>query len=222
HTALVQLAERLGINVRPDTIRRALQTPHQQLMDCGFLADVSYIGRGKDQDIQYVFAQTMQPPARPEAVAALTSRRITQGAALKYAAEYGLEAVMVAVKRYDALLAAGYQAKSLSGLLVDILRNPLKYQLTEDASPTPQPLPNRVKVASEPEKEEERSIHTAAFILKKVTLPDTLKDTVTELYLQGLVTATELASLKHEAEPVKTVLLWGARVAGVQDDTAQD
>ncbi|UQN09986.1 replication initiator protein A [Deinococcus sp. QL22] len=220
-TALLPWAERLGINGRPDTIRRALQTPHQQLMECGFLADVSYVGRGKDQDIQYVFAQTMQPPARPEAVAALTSRRITQGAALKYAAEYGLEAVMEAVKRYDALLASGYQAKSLSGLLVDILRNPLKYQLIEDVPASPQSLPSRVEVVAEPPEDEERSVHTAAFILKKVTLPESLKDTVTELYLHGLVTATELASLKHETEPAKTVLLWSARENGSKGESEQ-
>ncbi|MFB9991192.1 replication initiator protein A [Deinococcus oregonensis] len=220
-TALLPWAERLGINGRPDTIRRALHTPHQQLIECGFLADVSYIGRGKDQDIQYVFARTMQPPARPEAVAALTSRRITQGAALKYAAEYGLEAVMEAVKRYDALLAGGYQAKSLSGLLVDILRNPLKYQLIEETPVSPQSLASRVQLAPEPDEEEERSVHTAAFMLKKVTLPENLKDTVTELYLQGLVTATELASLKQEAEPAKTVLLWSARGGGIPTSSSK-
>ncbi|THF69694.1 hypothetical protein E7T06_10540 [Deinococcus sp. Arct2-2] len=214
-TALLPWAERLGINGRPDTIRRALQTPHQQLIECGFLADVGYIGRGKDQDIQYVFARTLQPPARPEAVAALTSRRITQGAALKYAAEYGLEAVMEAVKRYDALLVAGYQAKSLSGLLVDILRNPLKYQLIEDVPNVTQALPSRVQPEPELDEQEERSVHTAAFMLKKVTLPENLKDTVAELYLHGLVSAQELAGLKHEAEPAKTVLLWSARGAGL-------
>lgn len=221
-TALLPWAERLGINGRPDTIRRALHMPHQQLMECGFLADVSYIGRGKDQDIQYVFARTMQPPARPEAVAALTSRRITQGAALKYAAEYGLEAVMEAVKRYDALLVAGYQAKSLSGLLVDILRNPLKYHLIEDA-PTQIPLqpPQHQKIVFEPAEQEARSAHTVTFMLKKVTLPENLKDTVTELYLHGLVTATELASLKHEAEPAKMVLLWSARGSGSPNESQE-
>ncbi|WP_146009527.1 replication initiator protein A [Deinococcus planocerae] len=218
-TALLPWAERLGINGRPDTVRRALQTPHQQLLECGFLADVGYLGRGRNQDVQYVFARATQPPARPEAVAALTSRRITQGAALRYAAEYGLEAVLAAVERYDALLAAGYQAKSMSGLLVDILRDPLKYQTLEDVLPadraprllTPAPpLP----VPQDPEPgEEERSLHTAAFILRKLTLPDTLKDTATELYLRGVVTAAELASLKHEAMPAKTVLLWSTRSA---------
>lgn len=217
-TALLPWAERLGINGRPDTIRRALQTPHQQLLDCGFLTDVSYLGRGKDQDVQYVFAQTTQPPARPEAVAALTSRRITQGAALKYAAEYGLEAVMTAVKRYDELLAGGYQAKSSSGLLVDILRNPLKYHTVEVApdekrSQGPRKL---LEPPSEPAKEE-RSLQTAVFMLKKLTLPDTLKDNAAELYLRGLVSAAELAGLKHDPEPARTVLMWNGRESGAVD-----
>ncbi|WP_170928871.1 replication initiator protein A [Deinococcus hopiensis] len=221
-TALLPWAERLGINGRPDTIRRALQTAHQQLLDCGFLADVNYIGRGKGQDIQYVFAQSTRPPARPEAVAALTSRRITQGAALKYASEFGLEAVMAAVKRYDELMAGGYQAKSASGLLVDILRHPLKYQ-TLEAEPrsslpaAPKPLLGQPETLPE----EDRSLQTAAFMLKKVALPETLKDNAAELYLQGWVRAAELAALKHDPEPAKTVLLWNARASGVAEGGAE-
>lgn len=64
-TALLPWAERLGVNGRPDTIRRALAAPHEQLVERRFLADVLYIGRGRQQEVQYVFAQTIQPPARP-------------------------------------------------------------------------------------------------------------------------------------------------------------
>ncbi|UBV45547.1 replication initiator protein A (plasmid) [Deinococcus taeanensis] len=214
-TALLPWAERLGINGRPDTIRRALHAPHQQLLDSGFLADVSYIGRGKEQDVQYVFAQTTTSPARPEAVAALTSRRITQGAALKYASEYGLEAVKEAVRTYDALIAGGYRAKNTSGLLVDILRNPLKYAVTEETTVQKPSSPARTKAPAEPllaaPEDEERSVQTAWFILRKIMLPEALKDTATELYLRGLVTAAELAALKQDSQPAQTVLLWGNR-----------
>lgn len=167
-TALLPWATRLGINGRPDTIRRALAAPHQQLIDSGFLREVHYLGRGKEQQVQYLFAQSQLPPARLEAVAALTSRRITQGAALKYAAEYGLEAVQKATRRFDELVAAGYQAKSLSGLLVDILRDPQKYQVVDAPqlpAPAIKPRHHKAAVASEPEAPGlERSLPTARFI----------------------------------------------------------
>lgn len=209
-TALLPWAERLGINGRPDTIRRALSAPHEQLIQSGFLVEINYIGRGKDQHVQYIFGQGQQPPAQPEAVAALTSRRITQGAALKYASEFGLEAVQRAVKRFDELLASGYQAKSASGLLVDILREPEKYQVvdapTKSAGRTKMPA---LVVAEEPEAN--RSIQTANFILKKILLPEADKAQATELYLQGWVTAAELASLSTVDDPISTVYRWSER-----------
>jgi len=212
-TPLLPWATRLGINGRPDTIRRALDAPHRQLIACGFLQDVHYLGRGQAQQVQYVFAQSERPPARPEAVAALTSRRITQGAALKYAAEYGPDAVQSAVRRFDELLAAGYRAKSASGLLVDILRDPQKYQVV-DALPAPAPRrASRAAPAPAPTPEpEERSLHTARFILKKVTLPDAVKDQAVELYLQGRVTAAQLAALGTDDDAIRTVLAWSGEV----------
>lgn len=214
-TALLPWATRLGINGRPDTIRRALAAPHQQLIDSGFLREVHYLGRGKEQQVQYLFAQSQLPPARPEAVAALTSRRITQGAALKYAAEYGLEAVQKATRRFDELVAAGYQAKSLSGLLVDILRDPQKYQVVDAPqlpAPAVKPRQRKAVVASEPEASSlERSLPTARFILKKLALPDASKDQAAELYLQGRVSAAELASLAGDADALKTIMDWAQR-----------
>lgn len=207
-TPLLPWATRLGINGRPDTIRRALDAPHRQLIACRFLQDVHYLGRGKAQQVQYVFAQTERPPARPEAVAALTSRRITQGAALKYAAEYGLEAVQSAVRRFDELLAAGYKAKSASGLLVDILRDPQKYQVIDAPPPVTRPAVKAVPAEPEPPEPEERSLHTARFLLRKVTLPDAVKDQAAELYLQGHVTAAQLAALSADEDAIRTVLSW--------------
>lgn len=212
-TALLPWATRLGINGRPDTIRRSLETPHQQLIDRGFLKEVHYLGRGRSQQIQYVFAPSELAPARPEAVAALTSRRITQGAALKYAAEYGLEAVQRAVKRFDELVASGYQAKSASGLLVDILRDPAKYQVAQApaALPPPQLTSRRTPKSMPAAQDPERTLHTARFLLKKLALPDSSKDEATELYLQGWVNAAELAGLSTDPDPLTTLQSWSDR-----------
>lgn len=212
-TALMPWAERLGINGRPDTVRRALQAPHQQLIDAGFLVEVHYLGRGKQQDLQYVFAEDTQPPARPEAVAALTSRRVSQGAALKYAAEYGLEAVQKAVRRYDELVAAGYQAKSMAGLLVDILRNPLKYHtIDQDIQPGPQPRPRMPRLV-EPAEETAppRTLVAANFILKKIQVPESAKAEAAELFLQGQVSAAELAALGRSDDPEGVIYAWRTR-----------
>lgn len=213
-TALVPWAERLGINGRPDTVRRALQAPHQQLIDAGFLSEVHYVGRGRQQDIQYVFAQDMQPPARPEAVAALTSRRVSQGAALKYAADYGLEAVQKAVRRYDELVAGGYQAKSMTGLLVDILRHPMKYQTVEQDTPvvtaSPRTMPRLVQPPDD--SSPPRTLQAAKFILKKVVVPEAAKAEAAELFLQGLVSAAELATLAVTEDPEGTIFSWRTRV----------
>lgn len=206
-TELVPWAERLGINGRPDTIRRALSAPHEQLIQSGFLAAVNYVGRGKAQTVHYVFGKENQRPAQPEAVAVLTSRRITQGAALKYAAEYGLEAVQRAVKRFDELLASGYQAKSSSGLLVDILRDPEKYQVI-DLSEVAKPKPKNAMVPLMEEPITDRNIQTANFVLKKILLPESEKALATDLYLQGAVSAADLASLATVDDPIATVYRW--------------
>ncbi|OLV17193.1 hypothetical protein BOO71_0009619 [Deinococcus marmoris] len=212
-TALVPWAERLGINGRPDTIRRALKTPHAQLIESGFLKEVNYLGRGQAQTIQYVFAQSHLLPARPEAVTALTSRRITQGAALKYAAEYGLEAVQKAVRRFDELVASGYQAKSLSGLLVDILRDPVKYQTIEVAGPV-RPKLRMPKLLPVDDQKPVRTLQTANFILKKIVLPESDKAEVAELYLKGLVTSAELAALATAEDPTAQIYSWKSRNGG--------
>lgn len=215
-TALMPWAERLGINGRPDTVRRALNAPHQQLLDQGFLTEVHYLGRGKNQDVQYVFAQDTKTPARPEAVAALTSRKVTQGAALRYATEYGLEAVNAAVKRYDELLAAGYVPKNASGLLVDMLRHPLKYQTIDaEAIRVPKRGSKASKMPALVEAQETTpSLQTANFLLKKVSLPDSVKAEATELYLQGHVTAAELAGLSRDEHANETVYEWRSRAQG--------
>lgn len=209
-TALVPWAERLGINGRPDTIRRALKAPHAQLIESGFLEAVHYPGRGRTQHVQYVFSRSQLPPARPEAVTALTTRQITHGAALKYAAEYGLEAVQAAVRRFDEMLASGYKAKSTSGLLVDILRDPVKYHTINVDAP-PKPKAKMPKLIAVDDSEPERTAQTASFILKKVVLPDVGRAEATALYLNGLVTSAELATLAVVEDPIAQISLWKER-----------
>ena len=65
-----------------------------------------------------------------------------------------------------------------------------------------------VPAEPEPPEPEERSLHTARFLLRKVTLPDAVKDQAAELYLQGHVTAAQLAALSADEDAIRTVLSW--------------
>lgn len=204
-TPLLPWAERLGIQGRPDTIRRALLPAHNQLLEIGFLREVEYVGRGRGQAVHYRFAPPDRSPAQPEAVAALTSRRVTQAAALRYASEFGLEAVLTAVARFDALLRAGYQAKNTSGLLVDILRHPERY---EEGAPDA-PAPVKAARPASPVAEEpplERTADTALFALREAPLTDEERALAVALYLSERVGIGQLMSLRHEDRP--EALLW--------------
>lgn len=121
-----------------------------------------------------------------------------------------------AVKRYDELITSGYLAKSSGGLLVDILRQPLKYQ-TIDAGTAHQEGERSLgravpRLVESPEDvPTARTAVTASFMLRKVALPDAVKAEATELYLHGHVSAAELAALALDDDPDATVFGWRRR-----------
>lgn len=219
-TALLPWADRLGINGRPDTIRRALSAPHTQLIEQGFLTEVNYLGRGKQQDIQYVFSHDSSYPSNPELVKELTKRGITRGAALKYVGEWSPEAIYGALKRRDELIDGGYRPKNPSGLLVDILRDPEKYQTVKidiDAGKKPKQKAEvtQPRLLEEPDQEVERDVRTAEFLLKGArNLDDAVKLEAVELFLKGLVRSTELRALSKDEDPSQTVFQWRLRTTG--------
>lgn len=123
-------ATHLGLyGMRNDTILRALAPAHEELKEAGFLSDVTYQGRGKDRYVHYTFRSRETLSANPQAVALLVQYGISGGRALGLAQTYRLEAVRMAVSRFDALLQSEYRhrIRNRPGILTDILENPEKY-----------------------------------------------------------------------------------------------
>lgn len=114
---------------RPDMIRRALAPAHKELIDRGVLTSVEYTGRGQKQTVKYVFGEVAAPPD-PRIVAALMQGGVTRPVSEKLAREFSADVIEEAVALHAALLKDGYKARSKGGLLVDVVRNPGKYQAT--------------------------------------------------------------------------------------------
>jgi len=108
-------------------VRRALEPAHQELIERGFLKEATYVGRGEAQHLNYVFGRSVDIQADPHLVALLTARGLALGPAIKLAGQYPETEVQRAAVLFDALMAAGYKARSQGGLLTDILRSPEKY-----------------------------------------------------------------------------------------------
>lgn len=208
--------QHLGIlDARPSRIRRSLEPAHRQLLEHGFLVSVEYVGRGDDQEVAYGFAERSLSPAHPEAVAALTGHGVSHAVAVRLAAQYGPQVVSEQARRFERLIASGYQARNRAALLVDLLRNPGKY-------PDSAALPVEKAVSGsgrrrdpaappEPLLEPPRTVASARVILKSISLPEHLVLDAAELFVEGHVSVSELLSMRQDPDPVRTVTLWGAR-----------
>lgn len=211
-------AQHLGIlDDRPFRIRRALEPAHQQLMEQGFLRQVEYFGRGDSQEVQYTFAELPVSPADPEAVSILTRQGVSHAIAVQLAAQHGPEKVQEAAVQFEQLLSGGYKARSKPALLVDLIRNPEKYTA---GKPLPAPRevpamkPRRAADQAEQtllEAEPPRTEQSARFLLRGLPLPEALFQQAIELFLEGLVSVTELTALRQSDDPAREVTLWGAR-----------
>ena len=122
---LLEWGERLSIySTEPDKIRRVLQPAHEELTARGILLAVEIEGRGKAQNLTYVFSPVDQLPD-PELLRALTRRGMYPAVAGKYLTDHpDPQAVQLALRRFDA-----YPSKKLNAgaLLRDMLVNPERY-----------------------------------------------------------------------------------------------
>lgn len=209
-------AQHLGIlDDRAFRIRRTLEPAHQQLTAQGFLQDVEYVGRGDGQDVLYTFktqtddapAVVIMPPADPATTALLTKRGVNHSTALKYAAQLGPDTVRQHVATFDAMIARGYPARSRAGLLVDLLKNPEKYETAAPPSPPPRPRP----ADPEPLLEPARTPATARVLLTPLKLPSVLERLAIDLFVDHLVTMQELLDLRAAPDPKQVILLWQSR-----------
>ena len=121
------------ITDRPSMAQRTLDSAHEELIEKGFLKEVEYLGRGKKKLLHYTFGEAFIPPD-PALLAELAELGITQTRALQLVREFGEVAVADAVTRSRAILAGGFKPRSKPAFFVDVLKNPLKYEVAEGAS----------------------------------------------------------------------------------------
>lgn len=123
---LLEWGERLSIySSEPDKIRRVLQPAHQELQEKGVLKEVTQQGRGKSQELTYIF-QPLRHVPDPELLTALIKRGMYPGVAGRFLADNQDPApVVLALKRFDA-----YPGKKQNNgaLLRDMLLNPERYE----------------------------------------------------------------------------------------------
>ena len=112
---------------RPELIRRALTPAHDELKAINYLTDVHVIGRGRQQEIEYVFAEVDAPD--PALVELLIGVGLSRASASDLAAEYGdrVETAVAFVRHRQ----TSARVKNPAGLVVDVLKNEEKYVLPE-------------------------------------------------------------------------------------------
>ncbi|WP_158591522.1 replication initiator protein A [Deinococcus cavernae] len=113
------------VDLRTDKIRRTLEGAHQELKERGYLQDITYEGRGKNQTVTYSYAPTSEPldeEAR-QLVDELVRERVTRPRAVKLVAEYGSPRIQARIKKFRALLASGYKPKNPSAVLIDVIQD---------------------------------------------------------------------------------------------------
>lgn len=122
---------------RGDTVRRTLDGAHTHLLMAGYLSRVDYAEEGKNQRVIYQFSA---PRANPELVAMLMAMKVSRPVAEALAAEHP-ERIEPATARVKQRVNAGYKPRSQSGMVVDAIRNPEKYDVVLPNSPALKPSP---------------------------------------------------------------------------------
>ena len=155
---IVQWADACKIvDKKPAKIRRTLDGAHRELIDKGYLKTVEYEGRGEKQLIRYEFARdALLPPQDAEVVAALVRHGVAPGVGRKLVQQYGPAHVTARIRRFEAIIASGYQPRSRGAMLVDVIRDaeekyadPAGYaQRTKEPQAPPARTPRRQRDAA--------------------------------------------------------------------------
>lgn len=147
--------------ITPDRLRRALNAAHEELKDHHYLESFEYIGRGRNQQVHYTFADTriqsstehisqiVYPKAQMLKAHSNILNNVTEGdllaqrllvdrgihpnKAAQYSKAFSSDQIIHAVKMFDLKIASGKTFTNPRGLLIDILKNPESYEDIEQA-----------------------------------------------------------------------------------------
>lgn len=134
--SLAEWADQCKISGRLADVRRALESPHLELIKRGYLRAATYSGRGKDQRLFYEFT-----PSFTQIDAALLTRfrkhGVTDGVARSLAQVYSAALLLARIDLFEALLRSGQLTprKSAAAALVHLIKNPDGYVVTPALNP---------------------------------------------------------------------------------------
>ncbi|MPY67989.1 Replication initiator protein A [Deinococcus sp. SDU3-2] len=122
----------------PGNIRRALASPHEELVKRGYLRSVSITGRGKAQVIRYEFVREFTPM---DSVLARRFRTygVADGVARKLLREHGRAFLIECMDRFDTLVQRGVLVvrKSKAAALMHLIGHPDEYPYPVAGVPLP-------------------------------------------------------------------------------------
>ncbi|MFB9994770.1 hypothetical protein ACFFLM_22710 [Deinococcus oregonensis] len=201
-------ASHLGMHeMRPDTVMRALQPAHVELIAVGFLQDVTYQGRGKSRVVHYAFGQVDATITDPEAAALLARYGVSGGRTLLLTQTHGSQAVKRAVGVLEALLRTEYRTKirNKAGILTDILEQPHKYDTLLTQAEGQQASRPAARHSPAPHSSDPDALATvrdvaAAHVILMGTYDQPaerrdIRDRISALYVAGQVTTLDLIGL---------------------------
>lgn len=126
---LVEWADQCKISsLRPDSVRRALQSPHEELIRRGYLRDVTISGRGRSQRLFYEFTPDFSS-INPVLLARLRRHGVTDGVARGLGRTYTLAVLNKRIDLFEGLVRSGQLTpkKSAAAALVHLIKNPDQY-----------------------------------------------------------------------------------------------
>ena len=188
---LMDLAVHFGFTSdRPEIIRRSLEPIHEELLNIKVLSRVDLTGRGKKQEVTYVFGEATREADR-RLTQLLVDAGLAKGPAEKLAVEYPAN-IQEGVQLARAILNSEYRTRvrSKGALIVDVIRTygSGKYSWPDGVNPSRVVDQGRAEQKSRPRSEED--------VLS--VQPLTLEDLAKSVQFLLKINAQELMELPFE------------------------
>lgn len=118
-------------SARLQDVRRALAGPHEELIRKGYLRDVQYLGRGRDQRVVYTFTRTFVA-LPPGLLARFRHHGVADGVVQSMCKDRSPASLGALLDEFDRLVAAGMAIKKTrAAALVHFIKNPDQYIVRE-------------------------------------------------------------------------------------------
>lgn len=126
---LTELADQCKLpNTRPDSVRRSLAAPHEELLKKGYLRNVTYSGRGRAQRLHYEFSPDFTPVS-PALLHRLRLHGVADGVSRQLTREFTTSVLLARIEQFERLVASGQLRirKTAAHALVHLIRHSDQY-----------------------------------------------------------------------------------------------